>query len=533
MKKCLDEIKTLINSGYPIIEGETYDEERLVAALEQIAKDLEYSYFEWTCIKGLVDHTGKPVGNNTTDLIAAMNEAEKFRQNGLYVFKDPHPYMGDPAVQRKMRDIHVSLRKADSKKTIILVMPNMMIPVDLQKVITLVEVPLPGEDELVPIVLDALKDLGEMQSSDKVTAKMMQDSKFDPTALTKDKGFLKDLARAGAGLITTEFENTIAKGAVNFNINPHIILTEKAQIVKKMGTLEYYDPNETMESIGGLDNLKIYVWKLKRRFTDEAKAYGLPPAKGILLVGPPGTGKSLSAKVIAKELGVPLVRMDVSDLLSKWYGESSGRVKQALKIAGAVAPCVLWWDEVEKMFASGQGGSEGHEETMRVLGTVLNDFEENQAPILRVATCNHPQVLKAEFLQRFDMIFFVDFPNPEERQEIFSVLLKRVGRDPSKFDLKGLADATENYSGREMGIMIKEAMSTAFADEGREVTTEDIIKESLLMTPMHDQKKEEIQEQRSWATDNARPANKGADAFAKGAQASVGRMKNLNLKDKK
>ncbi len=529
MQKCIAELTTLIGAGYPLIEVETYDEERMCQALAKIAKDLDYNYFEWSCTTGLIDHTNKAVGNNTTDLVAALNEANNYRQDALYVFKDPHPYMGDPTVQRRMRDVHISLRKADSKKNIVLLMPNMNIPVDLQKVITLIEVPLPGADELIPIVLDALKDLQEMQSSDKTTAELMKKGKFDPSVLAKDEGFLKELARAGAGLITTEFENTIAKGAVNFDLNSSIILAEKAQIVKKMGTLEYSDPSETLESVGGLDNLKVYVWKLKRRFSDEATTYGLPKPRGILLVGPPGTGKSLSAKVIAKELNVPLVRMDVSDLLSKWYGESSGRVKQALKIAGAVAPCVLWWDEVEKMFASGQGGSEGHEETMRVLGTVLNDFEENTAPILRVATCNHPQVLKAEFIQRFDVVFFVDFPNLEERKEIFEVLLKQVGRDPTKFDLTQLANGTENYSGREMRTMVKEAMSTAFADNAREVTTDDILRESLLMTSLHDSKPEEIKEQRDWAANYARPANKGAETIEK---KPTGRIRNLNLKDK-
>jgi len=507
------EIITLIRAKYPIIAVESVEEARVLTVLEQIAGELQKSYIPWSATEGLAGYGEQ----ETKDPIQALSEIKKMKKGGgdddstsgmIIVLKDFHRYLTTqtpPQIIRFVRDLYGSIK--GTKATLVITCPQIDVPLELQKSIAIIRLPMPGKDELRTIFNNALesmklrKDKGK-NPADKKVGQMLKEVE---DSLTSEN--IERLLNAALGLTCDEWENIVARCFVQRNISPDLVLREKEQIIRKSGVLQIQQTQNKMEDVGGLDELKNWIRKARKRFTKEAESYGLEKPRGILFVGPPGTGKSLTAKVIAKELDLPLVRLDMADIASKWYGETTSRLRQALDVASAIAPAVFMWDEVEKMFSTGQGGdSGGHEETMRAMSTMLTDFEENPAPLLRVATCNSPFGLKAELMQRFERIFFIDLPNTREREAIFAIHIRIRGRDPAKFDLKKLAIASDDFAGREIRNVIREALVDAF-DEGKEVSTDHILKQINNTIPMARQKEDEIDRMREWAAMNCIPAS--------------------------
>jgi len=492
------ELVLLVKAKYPLIQIESFEEDRIISLLNDVAKETGREIYCWSITKGLVNKDkeskgfkGDPVG--ILDHIEKADSSEK----AIYILKDYHKFIEDPVITRSLRDLHTTLK--GETKTLVLSTPCGVIPRELEKSITILDLPYPGKEEFQETLKTAIEDLKNRSEYDK---------KLDEIVpfLSKQAESLSDkIIEAGLGLTFDEFENVVFKCISGHSFDLKTITGEKKQIIKKSGVLEYFEPSDGIGDIGGLNALKEWIRKAAKRFTPEAEAFGLEKPRGILLIGPPGTGKSLTAKAIALTLDQPLLKFDMAGLSSKYYGETGNNVKLALKLADAVAPDVLWIDEVEKSTSTGPSG-EGHEETMRAIGTILTHFEESTAPVFRVATSNSPFSLKPELMQRFEKIFFVDLPSPHEREEIFAIHIKKVGRDPTKFDLSKLAAASKDFVGREIRTIIKEALANAF-DEGEELTTDHLLKEIKLVTPMAVQKKDEIERMREWSKINAIPAS--------------------------
>jgi ATP-dependent 26S proteasome regulatory subunit len=503
----MDELDVLIRARYPILYIETFEEDRALQRIRSVLErqnanrerpdDPAKKLWCWTVTKGL--HTNKQTGDpRTADPVEALAEIGKLRDPGIVVLKDFHHYLSDhygnqDLVVRMLRDLNVDLQT--TKKTIVILAPATTVPADLQKAITVLDMPLPTYDEIGDRLDARIGEVRRMAPvSDRVTALM-------PAFEEQYRAGRDDLIRSALGLTLDEAENVYAKCIAQGNLSIKTVIDEKQQIIRKSGILEYYQNVEGLENVGGLDVLKGWIRRAERRFSRDAEAYGVERPRGLLLVGLPGTGKSLSAKVTPYVLRLPLLRMDMSSIASKWYGETTNNIKAALKLADAVSPAVFWWDEVEKMISTGGDGG-GHEETLRALGVLLTHMEESTAPILRVATCNTPYHLPPEFLQRFERIFFVDLPTGREREEIWNIHLRHVGRDPVDFAMTELVRETEGYVGREIRTIIKEGLGAAFFDD-MEVTTDHFKAEIKRLVPMSKQKQEEIDRLRTWAERNA------------------------------
>ena len=486
------DLETLIMARNAVISVETFEEDRITTILRAIADRQHMKVATWSCTDGLKLPSEKITDAATADPEAALSVIEG-HDNLLTIMYDLHkPYMDNmenPTVTRRLRETAAVIEQKENN--IVIVSPAPYFPIELQKVVTMVELPLPTTDELDHV-------LDQMMSEFELKAKTNLAYRQTLASLKRqlDNGNWEGVVNAARGLTVLEFKNVISKGVVLNTLNPRMVNDEKRQIVKKSGLAEFVETTESINSVGGLEVLKHNMRKTKKRFTKEARAFGLEPPRGILLAGPPGTGKSLSVQVAAYEMNLPLLRLDMSDVVSKWLGESALKFRQTVRLVTATAPNIWWWDEAEKMFSTG-GQGEGHEEIMRLLATLLTDFEENKAPIIRWATCNHPERLATEFISRFEQLYFIDLPIPEEQVEILSIWLRKVNRDPAQFNIQDVVTRIPGYVGREIRNIVKLGLSTAF-DEGTELTTDHLIAEAKKITPMSKQRPEDVNEVRRW-----------------------------------
>lgn len=509
-----EEITILSRAKNPLIFVESHEESRIDKMLDEIAEEQEKEVYIWTVTQGMRNRLEKPVGASEGNPLGVLSDILKIPEDiGVFcVLKDYHKFIEDPVITRKLRDLHSILK--GSNKTVIITTPKVIVPLELQQEVTILDLPLPTASELESVLIASVERVRKRKNKyeeeiqeakedgdTELVKKLKDDMKLTMQIADKLQAQLdanKDkLVQAGLGMTEEGFENVIARCLVQNDLNIQTINNEKKQVIRKGGLLEYFESEESLSTMGGLGNLKNEILLIQKCFTKEAEEFGLDRPKGILLIGPPGTGKSLGAKVIANVLQLPGLRLDMSDLVSKYYGQTANNVKAGLKLADTVAPVVFFWDEVEKMFSVGATG-EGNEETMRVIGALLTHIEESTAPVLRVATCNNPKNLKPEFMQRFSHIIFVDLPKYNERKEIFAIHLKKIRRDPKKYNLNLLASSSEGYVGREIRNIVQKALATAFS-EGKELTNEHLLEQIKKTAPMSVQKKEEIDEIRDWA----------------------------------
>jgi SpoVK/Ycf46/Vps4 family AAA+-type ATPase len=318
--------------------------------------------------------------------------------------------------------------------------------------------------------------------------------------------------RALSGLTTTEAENALSLSFVEVDgFDSKIIYREKIKAVRKSGLLDIVEPDPRgLEAIGGLEVLKDWIRQRKRAWSPEAKEFGLPDPKGCLLVGVPGSGKSLCAKVIGTVLGQPTVRLDIGSLFNSLVGESESRARGALRLAEAIAPCVLWIDEIDKgMAGAGGSGSGDSGVTKRVFGTFISWMQEHKRPVFMVATANDVTNLPPEFLRkgRFDEIFAVDLPTQEERKVILSIHLAAKKRDRANFDIDAVSQATNGFTGSEIESAVVQGLFRAF-DEGKEMNTQHLLAAANEIVPLAVTAKEQIDGIREWARNRARFASK-------------------------
>jgi SpoVK/Ycf46/Vps4 family AAA+-type ATPase len=329
-----------------------------------------------------------------------------------------------------------------------------------------------------------------------------------------DKRQRTRLVQACLGLTETEAGNAIAKAVVQANgaldgRAVEAVTAEKQQIIRKSGLLEFYDNSERMENVGGLDVLKEWLRKRVRAFGEEARAFGLPEPKGILLVGVQGCGKSLVARSVANTWRLPLLRLDVGRLFASLVGSSEENLRQAIRVAESISPVVLWVDEIEKGF-SGVGSSNVSDAgtAARVFGSFITWLQEKQKPVFVIATANDVSQLPPELVRkgRFDEIFFVDLPSPQERVDIWRIHLLKRNRDPKEFDLGVLAMASEGLSGAEIEQAVIAGLYEAF-DRGRPLEMSDLLDVLQDTVPLSRMMDEQIEGLRAWARQRARAAS--------------------------
>jgi ATP-dependent 26S proteasome regulatory subunit len=409
----------------------------------------------------------------------------------------------DPVLVRKLRD---TLRHAKATgKLLILLGVWKNLPPELERELTRLDLALPGPDLLGELLDQLLANAG---------------------IVTPPPEIREAVIRAATGLTTMEAENAFALSLVESGtIQPSLVAREKAHALKSGGLLEVIETGASLDAIGGLENLKAWLIQRGEAFTERARTYGLPVPKGMLVLGVPGTGKSLTAKATASVFGVPLLKLDAGRLFAGLVGQSEANVRSVIQTAEAISPCVLWIDEIEKGFggAGGSGGSTDGGTSARVFGTMLNWLQDKTAPVFVVATANDVSKLPPEMLRkgRWDELWFVDLPDTRERTAIWDLVIAKYGREVTAYDPVVLARASELHTGAEIEAAFVEALHRAFAEdrEPGELDLGEVLNESV---PLAMTMSESIERLRHWAKGRARHASAKETPGRKGRKLDLG-----------
>lgn len=492
MKHLLAELSLYIKSRYPIIYLVTSEENRAKRLVAKASELTRKPCFFWSLTAGFynTDKFGKEM-----QPIDVLDTILTYAEPGIFVLKDFHPFLEEPLIVRKLRDIVSDLKT--SYKTLIMISPELVLPAGLEKGITPIDIPLPSAEELKNVLLGMLKPL---QEAHKITAKL------EPELIEK-------VTRASQGLTESEAENLYASLVVRDKTFDErdlpIVVSEKKKFVRKSGLLEYYDFSEKIDSVGGLDKLKIWLNRRGVAFSQKARDFGLPEPKGIMLLGVQGCGKSLAAKATATLWNLPLLKLDVGKIFDSYIGSSEKNIREAIKVAEALAPNILWLDEIDKAFAGATAQHTADSGTSaRVLGTFLTWMQEKNVPVFVIATANNIDRLPPELLRkgRFDEIFFIDLPTADERQSIFKIQLRKRNRNPATFDTERFAEKSEGFTGAEIEQLIISGLYRAFAED-RDLRNDDILFEIDETVPLSVTYQENIQALRNWAEKRARAAS--------------------------
>jgi hypothetical protein len=482
-----DRLMTYLKAGYSGVCIETHEEKRAVGDILEAAKRANKGFATWSSTEGI--KTVLPTVEQVPDTDEVFFALRARLKDTVLVMRDLQTWpLADPGLNRLLRDL---LQWAPSEgSTIVFVGHKAPMHPTIEKLVVVLDYGLPTEGDLTKVAEGIAKSTGK-----KVAAG-------------------ENVLRALSGLSMSEAENALALSYVEKKeFDPEVIYREKVLAVKRSGLLEIVAPDPRgLDAIGGLEEMKDWILRRRRAFSKEAIAFRLPPPKGIMIVGVPGTGKSLASKAIGTALDVPTVRLDVGSLFNSLIGESESRTREVLKLAEAVAPCVLWTDEIDKGLAGASGsGSNDSGVTKRVFGTIISWMQERSPdrPVFLVATANDVTSLPPEFLRRgrWDEIFAVDLPHELERAAIFEIQIKRFGRDPKKYDLGAAVNATEGFTGAEIEAVVTEALYSAF-DRGEEPTSDDIVAASRVVVPLIRTAKEQVERIRSWSDGRARMASR-------------------------
>ena len=475
------ELELRIRASYPCLYIVAREDWRCEQEVKKVVQSLELDYHVWTATKGFNGQSADP------------DEAIKsiIGKEGVYSFINFHHYLDIPEMQQVVKDL-VQVGKGIGQ-TVIFISNVWKVPDELQDDVSRLEFSLPDRDLLTERI-------------DYLTTDEDIKSKIPELSESEKEGIVE----AALGMTTWEAENAMSLAIIEAGkLDSQVVAREKARAVAKSGILEFYEPNATMADVGGLANLKAWLAERKGAFSKEARDYGLPDLKGVLLIGVPGCGKSLSAKAISSDWGLPLIRFDLGRLFQSLVGASEENVRKAIAVAESVAPVVLWIDEIEKGMAGvGSSGSTDSGVTARVFGALVTWLQDRQRPVFVVATGNQVHNLPPELMRagRWDEIFSVDLPSKEEREEVLRIHLRKRGRDPEKFSIENLAIATNQFSPAELEQVIIKAMFRAFS-ANREVGDDDLLDAIRRTVPLSVTRREEIEALRAWASTRAIPAS--------------------------
>ena len=488
----LEQLDLLIRSRSPILWVRSLEEQRVDALLEQVAQRLGGRLLlRWDFIDGL---SGAPnrSGEAARNPMAALGclDAVPADQGAILVLRDFHRYGEDAGICRRLRNLAQQLRS--KPHTLVITAPDWRLPPELDDAVIQLDLPLPDAAEIAQLLASIAQASGQ----------------------SLEPGVLEELTAACHGLSEQRVRAVAARALARRGqlgaTDLAEVLEEKRAAIARSELLEYCPSAATPADIGGLDALKHWLEQRRMAFSDEARRYGLPLPRGVLLVGPQGTGKSLTAKAIAHSWAMPLLRLDVGRLFAGLVGASEARTREMIQRAEAMAPCVLWIDEIDKGFGlagSGDGRSDGGT-SQRVLASVLTWMAEKTSAVFVVATANGVERLPAELLRkgRFDEIFLLDLPSAEERRAILDLQLRRR-RPNHQIPLEILVDRTAGFSGAELEQTVIEAMHLAFA-EHREFGETDLIAAASQVVPLSRTAREQLDQLEQWASSGrARPAS--------------------------
>jgi ATP-dependent 26S proteasome regulatory subunit len=488
-----EELNILIQAQYPLIYLVTAEEdraEREIAAIAQM-KNQARKLYVWTLTHGMVEYgQTRSTQHNTISPEAAIEWTMRQKDPSIFIFKDLHPFKDSAAVTRWLRDAIASFQ--GTQKAIILMSPVQQIPIELEKEVVVLDFALPNLAALDRVLGNQLEQTRQRRLTNEAREKLLKAS----LGLTKDeaeKVYRKAYVKRGK--ITEE--------------EVEIVLSEKKQLIRRNGILEFIEEDETIDAVGGLEELKKWLRQRSQAFTERAREYGLPQPKGMLILGVPGCGKSLIAKTTSRLWGLPLLRLDMGRVYDgSMVGRSEANLRGALKTAESISPAILFIDELDKAFAGSAGSADSDGGTSsRIFGSFLTWMQEKTSPIFVMATANRVERLPGEFLRkgRFDEIFFVDLPTQDEREAIFRIHLSKRHRDLDRFDTEQLAKIADGFSGAEIEQALIAAMYDAFAQD-REFNQLDIIAAIKATLPLSRTMTEQVTALRDWARQRARPA---------------------------
>lgn len=459
-KKHENTLASYIDALHPIIYINHFDFRVIDETLAKVAEGTKV--VEYNNALGAIDFYSKsPMKDCTLEHFLKLLLDEGFEHNIFIVLKDVHESLGNPNVIALLRRISEDNMYRDNyNATIFIVASKLAIPTELENYITVFDIPLPESSEILNIIENFLEDLDIVVEQDVINDIAISLKGLNEFQIKQ----ILNLAYQDGGCIDSE--------------DKHLILNEKEQLIKKSGMLEMINFKETVDDIGGLENLKEWLDKKSKIFgnLDKAMKFGVDVPKGIMIVGMPGCGKSLTAKATAGLFEIPLVRLDIGRLLGKYVGESEENMSKALKLSEAISPCVLWIDEIEKAFSGVGSSGGGSDVTTRLFGHFLTWMQEKENTVFIVATANDISNIPAEFLRkgRFDELFFVDLPNGEERRKILEIHLKKKFKWTKEIDSISLIKETEGFNGADLEAVVKETIENAFIDGKESVTTEEL-----------------------------------------------------------
>jgi SpoVK/Ycf46/Vps4 family AAA+-type ATPase len=478
-----NELALFLKARYPIIYINTIEEDRVEYVIRKnIKTNLNRSIYSWDFVDGYTNNPNNE-GFAKRNPLQALELIERLNPEtpALFLLKDFNRFLSDLSISRKLRNVSRILKL--QPKTIIIIGSDLTIPKELQDLITVLEFQLPLEDEIS-------QELNRLINSLKIKI---------------DSQLFENLTRACQGLSLERIRRVLSKIIATYKTiddnSIAVLLSEKKQIISQTEILEYFSVNEKITSLGGLDNLKDWLNKRKTAFSIQASNYGLPTPRGLLLIGIQGTGKSLTAKVIANDWQLPLLKLDVGKLFGGIVGESESRLRQMINVAETISPCILWIDEIDKAFTNTE--SKGDSGTSnRVLATFISWLSEKTRPVFVIATANNIDLLPLEIIRkgRFDEIFFLDLPKQEEREEIFKIHIKEFRPNTfESFDYSRLAQSSESFSGAEIRQSIIEGMYQAFYEK-REFTTDDICLALKELIPLAHLETDQMIKLQNWAS---------------------------------
>ncbi len=553
----LDRLKVLINSSTPIVVMETSEEMHAVNMVRTACRELNMSTFEWSIADGLL-HSGTnvpPEGQkislqaridqnsirsqggrsqaqtrialspggaeadrlaralalstgtdsaaaasgtaiyNTREPVQALANMESMTVEAVFILKDFHRHMDDPVVVRRLRD--VGQKFAANRRTVVITAPEIVVPAELTTLVEYFDLPLPDRDRLREIIHDMFTRL----------------SKTYTLNLQLDAAGVNAMSANLRGLTEEEAERAISQALVTrYALCPESVtdvLDAKKQLLRHSGMLEFVEASDNMAAVGGLENLKHWLGQRRGAWEDAAREFGLEPPRGMIILGVQGCGKSLCARAVAGEWKLPLVKFDTSAVYDKYIGETEKRIRKVFQVAEGLAPCVLWIDELEKVFA-GSGPDSASADggvSSRLLASFLSWMQDRKAAVFVAATCNNVTVLPPELIRkgRFDELFFVDLPNQAERKQIFSIQLAKRKRDPAEFDLENVAAAAKGYSGAEIDAAVQGGLYAAYSEK-KPLATQSLLDALAQTVPLSTTRAEEIAGLREWARTRAVPA---------------------------
>ncbi|HEY3974765.1 MAG TPA: AAA family ATPase [Candidatus Sulfotelmatobacter sp.] len=566
----LDRLKVLINSSTPIVVMETAEEVHAVKMVRDACVELNMATFEWSIADGLlrsgtneppegqkislqarIDQamawnqrsqphvrtslspgaaegdrlaramastlgSSSPGGTgvaaaasgtaiyNTREPVQALANMESMTIEAVFILKDFHRHMDDPVVVRRLRD--VGQKFAANRRTVVITAPEISVPAELAKLVEYFDLPLPDRDRLREIIHEMFARLSKTY-----TLKMQLD------AAGADA-----MAANLRGLTEEEAERAISQALVTrYALCPESVtdvLEAKKQLLRRSGLLEFVEASDTLSAIGGLENLKHWLGQRRGAWEDSAREFGLEPPRGMIILGVQGCGKSLCARAVAGEWKLPLVKFDTSAVYDKFIGETEKRIRKVFQVAEGLAPCVLWIDELEKVFAGSGPDSASADAgvSSRLLASFLSWMQDKKAPVFVAATCNNVTVLPPELIRkgRFDELFFVDLPNQAERKQILTIQLTKRKRNPADFDLEKIATAAKGYSGAEIDAAVQGGLYAAYSEK-KPLSTQSLLDALAQTVPLSITRAEEIETLRDWARTRAVPAT-ARDAIAGG-----------------